>query len=176
MPVPSGVPVFRLGCRRAKWYLPAVLFLVKSPQNPCPPAHALRLRNNQSINQSIFLCTLGILQTATSVLYHRSGVCCAIFGSLRTKLLIFKVPGGTDCLPTLVFKAKYSADLFAQSGSPMPGMPGVGSVPLPSLSPQHPSLLQTVSQVHLTPYYVSFLPIVLNVGLSLHLTVGSLFC
>lgn len=58
----------------------------------------------------------------------------------------------------------------------MPGMPGVGSVPLPSLSPQHPFLLQTVSQVYLTPDYISGLPIVLNVGLSLHLAVGSLLC
>lgn len=63
----------------------------------------------------------------------------------------------------LVFKTKYYWDSSSQWGPlSVAGMPSLEFVPLPSLSLQHPFLLQTVSQVHLAPswlYLHSFYPL-----------------
>ena len=74
--VPRGVCVSRLGrgSLGGKWHLPALFFLEKSPNDPCPLSTCPERSKQMSLPY-----TPGVYQTATFLLYLHRAVGCAIF-------------------------------------------------------------------------------------------------
>lgn len=58
--VPPAVPVSRLQGREGKWYLPALLFLEKSPKDPCPSSTGSEISKHFETAASLHCISVGL--------------------------------------------------------------------------------------------------------------------